>query len=144
MSSYIKQPGSKKVIFETGSILEPVAGAATTNTSYLDAGNGFNMLCLVSAGTVGTSVNVKIQQATDSSGTGVKDITGLAITALTGAGSALINIVPSDLDTDNGFTHVRANVITVGASTVVGVQLMSLDQRYEEASQGTNIDEVIS
>jgi len=142
--SNIKQAGSEKVIFQTGSILEPVAGAATTNTSYLDAGSAFNYLCLVSAGTVGTSVNVKIQQATDASGTSVKDISGLAITELTGAGSALINIVASDLDTDNGFNHIRANVITVGASTVVGVQLMSIDQRYEVEAQGTQIDETIS
>lgn len=144
MSTYIKQKGSEKVIFQTGSILAPVAGAATTNTSYLDCGDGFNWLCKVSAGTVGTSVNVKIQQATDASGTSVKDITGLAITALTSAGSALINIVQSDLDIDNGFTHIRANVITVGASTVVGVDLISLDQRNEITAQGTDIDETIS
>lgn len=144
MSSYVSQPGSEKVVFQTGSILEPVAGAATTSTSYLNVADAFNWLCIVSAGTVGTSVNVKIQQAKDSSGTGVKDITGKAITALTGAGSALIDITPSDLDLANDFSHIRVNMITVGASTVASVQLVSLDQRYEVEAQGTQIDEVIS
>lgn len=144
MSTYIKQPGSEKIIFETGSILEPVAGAATTSTSFLDAGNGFNWLCKVSAGTVGTSVDVKIEQATDSGGTGVKDITGLAITQLVAAGSALINVVQGDLDIANDFTHIRATMTTVGATTVAGVDLISLDQRYEITTQGTQIDETVS
>jgi len=142
--SNISQPGSEKVVFQTGSMIEPIASAATTSTSYLDCGDARNWLCVVSAGTVGTSVDVKIQQATDSSGTAVKDITGLAITQLVAAGSALINVVQSDLDTDNGFTHIRATMTTVGATTIGAVQLLSLDQRYQAEAQGTQIDETIS
>ena len=142
MSSYIKQKGSDKASFLD--VIEPVAQAAATTGLWIDAGICFNYLVHVGARTVGTTVDCKIQQATDASGTANKDISGLAITQLSAAGSALINITASDLDTDNGFTHIAMVLTTVGATTVATAELIGLDARYEILAQGAEVDEVVS
>ena len=65
-------------------LIEPVAGAATYVTSYFYAGDANAWQALISVGTVGTTTNAKIEQASDSSGTGVKDLSGSAITEING------------------------------------------------------------
>lgn len=142
MSSYVKQAGSDKVSYQ--GLIEPVAGAATYTTSWFDVGTACNWLACVSAGTVGTTVDAKIEQASDNSGTGAKDISGLAITQLAAAGSALINIVQGDLDIDNDFNHIRLSITTVGATSVASGSLAAIDARYEPLAQGSKVDETIS
>lgn len=142
MSSYVTQPGSEKASYQD--VIEPVAAAAATTGAWINAGLCCNWLAHVGAGTVGTSVDFKIQQATDSSGTGAKDISGLAITQLVAAGSALINIVQGDLDVTNDFTHIAMVLTTVGATTVASAELIGLDARNEPLAQGAEIDETIS
>ncbi len=142
MSSYVKQPGSDKCSYQD--VIEPVAQAAATTGAWIDASIACNFLAHVGAGTVGTSVDFKIQQATDSSGTSAKDISGLAISQLTSPGSALINIVQGDLDIDNDFSHIAMVLTTVGATTVAGAELIALDPTYEPLAQGSEIDEVVS
>ena len=65
MSTYIKQKGSDKASYQD--VIEPLAQAAATTGLWIDAGIGFNFLAHVGAGLVGTSVDLKIQQATDAS-----------------------------------------------------------------------------
>ncbi len=142
MSSYIKQKGSDKCSYQD--VIEAVEGAATTTGLWIDAGICFNFLAHVGSALVGTSLNFKIQQATDSSGTANKDISGKAIVALTSAGTALIDVTASDLDTDNGFTHIAMVLVTAGATTLASAELIGIDARYEILAQGAEIDEVIS
>lgn len=98
-----------------------VAGAVTSD--WADMREFSKMMAIILAGTLGTSatVDAKLQQATDSSGTGAKDIPGKAITQFTDAGGdsdkqAIINVDEHDLDIANGFNHV-ALVITVATAT---------------------------
>jgi len=69
--------------------IDPVSqGAGTVTTGWVPMGN-FNSVCaLLGVGVMsaGSTVDAKLQQATDSSGTGAKDITGKAITQLLAAG----------------------------------------------------------
>jgi hypothetical protein len=64
----------------------------------------------------------KIVQATDVSGTGVKDVTGLALTAFTGMDTvgdvACLELDAEALDVANGFVFVAA-VFSLGADTGV-------------------------
>jgi len=139
MSSYVKQPGDDKASFQ--GVIEPVAGASTYTTAWIDAKIACNFLAFITAGTVGTSVDAKIEQY---DGSTTKDISGLAITQLTAAGSALINVVQGDLDIANDFNQIRLSITTVGASTVAGGALIALDAQYEPLAQGAKIDEVVS
>jgi len=126
-------------------LIEPVAGAATYVTGYFYAGDANAWLALISVGTVGTTTNAKIQQASDGSGTGVKDLSGSAITEIDGNGeSALIQFKPGDLDVANNFTHVRLSITTVGVTNVTGGVLMGACVAHAPLAAGTKIDETVT
>jgi len=148
MSSYVTQPAKEKAAYVA--TLEPVAGAAVTETGWVAAKDFCNYLAKIQSGLVGTSVDAKIQQATDNTGTGAKDVTvdnagvtNLAITQLVAAGTALINFSQQDLDYNNGFDFVNVELTTVGATTVAGVDLLALDPIYDPVSRGSFVDEVV-
>jgi hypothetical protein len=125
-------------------LIEPVAGAATYTTSWFDAGSCCAWLATIAVGTAGTSVDAKIEQATDVSGTGAKDL-GSGITQIDGDGeSALIQFKPSDLDGANDFTHVRLSITTVGATAVAGGTLCGVNARYAPLAAGAKVDETVT
>jgi hypothetical protein len=109
-------------------------------------------LAVIMAGTMGNAgtIDAKLVQATDSSGTGVKDITGKAITQLTHAGSdsdkqALINFNQTDLDTAGGFAFVAIVMEVAVATSDAGAVLLGFDARNEPASDNdlASVDEII-
>lgn len=102
--------------------VNPTSQAAGASTSaWVPVKNFHTFLAMVAAGVLGASatVDAKIQQAKDATGTAAKDITGKAITQLVKAtndnNQAFINFKSTDLDTNNDFTHV-ALVVTVGTA----------------------------
>jgi len=104
----------------------PITGAATYNSEYIDMSTQLEILAKVHCGVVGTSVDAKLVQASDSSGTGKKDITGRAITQITTTDdNASIELRQDDglLDTDNGFLFVGLEITTVGATTAVSGEI---------------------
>lgn len=122
-----------------GNIAPVSQGAGTVATAYVPVKNAHAICAIINTGVLGASatVDAKIQQATDASGTGVKDVTGKAITQIvkaTGDGKqAMINFRPQDLDTNGAFTHVRL-LITVGvAASLVSAELLA-GTRYEPAT----------
>jgi hypothetical protein len=125
-------------------IIEPVAGAAAYSTGYIYAGDANAWEAIITAGTVGTSVDAKIEQASDSSGTGVKDLSGSDITQLVAAGSALIQFKPADLDTANDFTHVRLTITTVGATSVAAGVLQGACVAHAPLAAGAKVDETVT
>ncbi|MFQ5629667.1 MAG: hypothetical protein ACE5I1_12960, partial [bacterium] len=96
-------------------VIDPDATAAGTVTSdWCSMEKYRKMMAIVFAGTLGTSatLDAKLEQASDSSGTGAKDISGKSITQLTQAGTdsdkqAIIEVDAAELDVANGFDHVR-------------------------------------
>lgn len=111
--------------------IDPDAYATGTYTSgWINAADFDRYMATVEAGDLGTSatLDAKLEQAQDGSGTGAKDISGTDITQLTEAGGdsnkqAVINLNPAgDMDTANEFTHFRLSM-TVGtaASDASGV-----------------------
>ena len=98
--------------------------AATYTSDYGDASVVDRFVATIAVGDMAATatVDAKLVQATDSSGTGKKDITGAAITQLTQAGSddnkqAKIEVRSEQLDINNGFDHVAVEV-TVAAAAV--------------------------
>ena len=116
------------------------AGSATTG--WVSVANHHGLLAVVQTGVLGTlaTVDAKLQQATDSSGAGAKDVAGRAITQIVKATGdnkqALINLKPEDLDTVNGFGFVRV-ALTVGvAASITGAQLLGVNPRFAPADTG--------
>ena len=75
---------------------------------------------------------------------GAKDLTGAAITQLTGAGSAQIEFRANDLDNANDFTHVRISSTTVGAGAIIAGVLLATCPTNAPLAAGSKIDETVS
>ena len=113
--------------------------AGTVSTGWVDAKNFAALLAFVDVGVFGASatVDVSLSQATDGAGTGVKAITGKAITQLLAAGGnnrqVEINCRSDELDIGNGFEFVRLNVVVGVAATLTSAVLIGGHPRYSDA-----------
>lgn len=130
-----------------------VLTAATHTSDWVDMTMFQQIMAIVMVGTLGSSatVDAKLEQATDSSGTGAKDITSAAITQLTQAGSdddkqAIINLNADQLDVANDFTHVRLSITVATASSDGGGIVLGRKARYQPASDNdlSTVDEIVS
>ena len=88
--------------------------------------------------------DAQIRQAQDATGTGVKAITGKAITQLTGAGSDLvcIELQTEELDVDNGFEHVSFRITIAGGAVIYSAILYGLTSRFKPVPT-TNWAEIV-
>jgi hypothetical protein len=112
-------------------------GAGTATSGWVSAANFQRFLAEIRTGVLGASatVDAKIQQATDSSGTSAKDVTGKAIAQIVKASGdgkvAFINFADTDLDTNNGFTFVQLSITVGTAASLIGGSLKGFVPRYE-------------
>jgi hypothetical protein len=120
--------------------IAPVSqGVGSVSTAYVPVKNYHQLAAVINTGVLGSSatVDAKFEQAQDVSGTGVKDITGKAVTQIvkaTGDGKqAFINLRPLEMDTNGGFTHVRLTVTVGTAASLVAAELLAMP-RYEPAN----------
>lgn len=135
-------------------VIDPDAYAAGTVTSgWVKASNFQSMMAIIMAGTLGASatLDAKIEQASDSGGTGAKDLSGAAITQLTQAGTdsdkqAVINFRADDLDINNGFEYVRVSMTVATATSDAGALLLGLNARTGVASDSdaSTVDEIVT
>ena len=123
--------------------IDPASQAAgAASTGWVPVANYFGFLALVQTGVLGTSgtVDAKLQQALDSSGTGAKDISGKAITQIVKATGdnkqVLVNVKPEELDTVNGFGFMRVTVTVGVAASITSAQLLGVNPRYAPADVG--------
>jgi hypothetical protein len=136
-------------------VIDPDVNAAGALTSaYVDMSKFNQVMAIVMAGTLGVSatLDAKIVQATDSSGTGSKDVTGKAITQLTQAGTddsdkqAIINVRAEELDIDNGFSFAALTLTTAVATSDSGAVLVGFGASYAPASDSdlSSVAEVVN
>jgi hypothetical protein len=131
--------------------IDPDAYAASTVTGqWISMETWGAIRAVIMAGDLGASatLDAKIQQASDGSGTGAKDITGKAITQLTQAGTdsnkqAEIIVRADDLDVANGFTHVRLSMTVATATSDCGAIVFGCNARYFPGTDATTVDEIV-
>ncbi|MFZ2738086.1 MAG: hypothetical protein WBI20_02795 [Burkholderiaceae bacterium] len=123
--------------------LDPAAQAVgTASTGWISAANHHGLLAVIQTGVLGTAATVeaKLQQALDATGTGAKDIAGRAITPIVKATGdnkqALINVRPEELDTVNGFGFVRLSVTVGAAASQTAAQVLGVNPRILPADAG--------
>ena len=133
--------------------IDPDANAAgTITTGWIDMSQFEAIMAVVMAGIMGTSatIDAKMEQATDSSGTGAKDVTGKAITQLVKASNddnqAIINCNAQELDIDNDFTHVRLSMTVGTATSDSGAVVLGFYPSYGPASDNdlASVAEIVS
>lgn len=120
--------------------IDPASQAAgAVSSAWVSAVNFHNLLAVVRTGVLGAAatLDAKISQAQDNTGTGAKDLTGKAITQIIKATGdnkqALINFRSDDLDGNNGFVYVRLTLTVGTAASIVSGLLLGLDPRYATA-----------
>ena len=121
--------------------LDPTSQAAgTLSTGWIPAGNHHNLLAVIQTGVLGTgaTVDAKLQQANDATGTGAKDIADKAITQIVKASGdnkqVLIDIKPEDLDIANGFGFVRLSLTVGVAASFTAAQVLGISPRVLPAA----------
>ncbi len=139
-------------LFSVLATIDPASQAVgTVTTGWISAGNHHTLLALVQSGVLGTgaTLDAKLQQATDASGTGAKDVTGKAITQIVKATGdnkqALINLRPDDLDVTNGYAYVRLSLTVAVAASLTAAQLLGFNPRFApgDASNQTAVAQVV-
>jgi hypothetical protein len=133
-------------------VIDPQSSSTAKTSGWIDAAKFNNFLAIIQVGVLGASatVDAKIQQATDSSGTGAKDITGKLITQLTKAGTddskqVEINLKQDDLDVTNSFNYFQLSVTPATAASLISAVVLGFDARYGPASDfdATTVDEIV-
>lgn len=121
--------------------LDPASVAAgTVLTAWVPLANVGQLTALIQTGVLGASatVDAKLRQATDSSGTGAKDVTGKAITQIVKATGdnvqAMVEMRAEDLDVNNGFAYVALSVTVGTAASQLSAALIGSSTRYNPAS----------
>lgn len=144
-------PASKQVAV-VGTIDPDAYAASTVVSDWVNMEDWERVMAIVMAGELGSSatLDAKLRQAKDGSGTGAKDIAGKAITQLTQAGSgsdkqAVINVRREDLDYNNGFTYVALSMTVATATSDAGAILLGLNPRYNDAEDNdlASVDEIV-
>ncbi|MBI1405701.1 MAG: hypothetical protein GC145_06200 [Caulobacter sp.] len=134
-------------------VIDPQSATTVKTCGWIAAADFLNFMAIINVGALSASATVdgKLQQATDSSGTGVKDVTDSDITQLTKAGSddnkqVVINLKQEDLDFANGFTHFRLSITPATAAALISGTVLGFDPRYGAASDSdaATVDEIVS
>jgi hypothetical protein len=122
--------------------LDPASVAASTVvTAYVPATNFHRLSAVLQTGVLGTAatVDAKLRQATDASGTGAKDITGKAITQIVKTSGdnvqAMIDLRTDELDATGGFAYVSLSVTVGAAASLLSAVLYGHGPRFAPASQ---------
>lgn len=120
-----------------GAIDPASVAASTVLTAWVSLDKWHSVAAILQTGVLGASatVDAKLRQATDGSGTGAKDITGKAITQLVKAShdgkQAILEVKGEELDVNGGFTHVALSVTVGTAASQLSAVLLGNNGRYE-------------
>lgn len=113
-------------------VLAPAAYAAAAQAGAWIPMRGFRRCqFIVELGATTGAVDVKVQKATDGSGTGATDVTGLAA-AFTASDDGKLGLIEvRDADLGSGFTHLTVVVTPAAAGTYLAASAL-LSQAYSE------------
>jgi hypothetical protein len=113
-------------------------GPAATASSWVNVANYHRLIFVLHVGDMGQSgtIDAQLYQATDTSGTSAKVITGKSITQLTQAGGdgneiVCIEVRTEELDVTNGFDCVKVLLTTGTAASEYSWILYGLVSRFE-------------
>lgn len=132
-------------------VIDPDAyGTGDYVTGWIDMREVHSIMAVVFAGTLGTSatIDAKLVEATDGSGTGPQDITGKAITQLVKASNdddqAIILCNAEDLDLADGYTHVQLSVTVGTATSDMGAAVFGWRAHTEPATDLASVVQIVS
>jgi len=118
---------------------------STVTTGWYNANDTERISALIAVGTMAatSTLDAKFEQATDSSGTGAKDVSGSDITQLTQAGGdsdkqVIIDVDAANLDIANDFNYVRLSITGATANVDLSAILTGQVHAYGKAEDYNN------
>lgn len=107
---------------------------AAQTSSWVSMADFREIYATISVGDLAATAtfDAKLRQATDSSGTSAKDISGKAITQLADTDddkALLLSVIAEELDVDNGFTHVALVCTPATAAVEFGAMVFGCGAR---------------
>lgn len=115
------------------------------SSDWVDISRFRSALIVLMVGVTDTTVDFKLQEAKDSSGTGAQDLTGRSITQFTGSDDnkqAAVAVSEEQLTRNSGYRYVRG-VATVGSGAtgaLVAVAAIGLCPRFGPAFDQRHAD----
>jgi hypothetical protein len=121
---------------------------AEVNTAWIYAGNHHRFAVLISVGDLAgaATFDVDLEQATDSSGTGVKAVTGKSITQLAATDDdvyIIIELQSEELDVANSFDYFRVEFTPATAAVEFAAFVLGVVPRFAPVSTA-NAEEVVT
>lgn len=113
------------------------ASVGSVSTGWISASNHERFVAMVNTGALGSgaTIDAKLQQATDSSGSGAKDVASKAITQITANNKqALIDLRADELDASGGFSYFRLTTTVGVAASLVSAAVLGGVARQNPAS----------
>ncbi len=122
-------------------VINPQSMAAGTYTSaWVPVSQAQWLMALIMIGTVSTgTIDAKLEQAQDNSGTGVKDLRVMT-QKTTSSVQAVIQARADEVDLANGFGFVRLKITTAVAATICSGALFQLAVRYGPADRSGGVN----
>ena len=138
--------------YTLGAMIDPDAlGVATHDAAlYMDVRlhREFMAVFQIGAMVATSTVDCSVVQATSSSGTGVKAVTGLAATQLLAAGgdnrNIIINFDGSDIDDAGGFFWVSPRIVVGTAGSDGSAALFGVTPVHGPATDNASVVEIIN
>lgn len=119
------------------------------NTDWIFAGNHHRFVVMGSIGDMqaGATFDIDVEQASDSTGTGAKAVTGKSITQLTQAGGdgdqvVMIELKGIEFDVSGGFEYFRVEVTPAIAAVEFSLIVLGIVPRFAPVGT-TTVEEII-
>lgn len=114
--------------------IDPQSSSTAVNSGYLSAAKHSRFVAVIQIGVTAATatVDAKLQEATDSSGTGVTDISGKAITQVLAATDSVVRMI--ELRSDellSTTTHIRLLVTCATAASLVSAVVYGFNARNQ-------------
>ena len=126
--------------------IEPASHAGGLSTNWCDMSTYHRAFVLIECGSIVTTLDVAVWQATDQTGAGAKAVTSKSITQLAGGDdNALVGIElrTEELDVTNGFNWIRVQTDNGGGGgNTYSVVLFGIVTRYAPVGH-TEFDEIV-
>jgi len=132
---------------DVGELLEflgqiaPGAYAAQQDTGWMSVQDYHRVFIILHVGTMGAlgTIDLDVEQATDTTGTGMKNVTGFSITQLTQAGGdsdgvVILDLQMEQLDVSNNYDAINVEVTPLVAFSDFGVTVWGCSSRTKPAS----------
>lgn len=128
---------------------QSLAAGSSVSTGWVSMQDIGFLMAVIAIGQLGAAATLDglIEQATDSSGTGSKAVTGKAITQIVDGGNedsqVIINVNESDLDFTNSFTHARLTLTAATQTALVAAFLFGFDPNDYPKDHAATVVEVV-